>query len=193
MVTEEECNLAGNCGIALGDGCCTSCCQEPCATCDVDPCEGFVCEDFDGLSCQANYCGGCNRQWMKSTGELVQCFNERQFIVDPPPRDNCTETACPLIALDCTCGETIIDCCPACCECNSECESDPCELLLCESNPELRCKPNHCSGTCEHEWFDMFNVRATCDRVIVRNVILLPSSFLPHSNADNHHAEYHPN
>lgn len=154
----------GGCGLQQGDGCCSECCEGPCAVCAFDPCEGYECDDNPNYTCQANYCNGCNRQWVReSGGDLVHCFNER---LSPPHTDNCLDTFCPMIFLDCPCGKTTVDCCPACCDCENNCEHNPCDLVTCLSNSEFECRPNYCDGSCRHEWFDADGSPVRCTREI---------------------------
>jgi hypothetical protein len=57
---------------------------EPCdnlVDCFVDPCQGWSCGEFPDYTCQANYCGGCNRDWFNSAGEPAECENEIQTTV----------------------------------------------------------------------------------------------------------------
>jgi hypothetical protein len=53
------------------------CCGDRCGClgtdevqCPVDPCEVSTC-DVEGAQCRANYCGGCNAEWVDPSGALV--------------------------------------------------------------------------------------------------------------------------
>ena len=77
--------------------------------------------------------------------------------------------------LNCPCGQTIVDCCPSCCDCeNSQCEGNPCELLSCLSDQTLECRPNYCDGNCGHQWVDVYGTPASCEK----EVFVKPFSFL---------------
>ena len=61
-----DCELDSDCLMYDLDeelACCPSCCDSGCAQCLVDPCSGYVCQSDPDLTCESNYCGGCNRLW----------------------------------------------------------------------------------------------------------------------------------
>lgn len=69
----EMLECENSCGTTKGDSCCEHCCDLPCVECFVDPCDGAVCSGHPELSCQSNYCGGCNRDWFNADGIKVTC------------------------------------------------------------------------------------------------------------------------
>lgn len=70
MALEMEC---GECGETIFD-CCPIC--VPVADCHTDPCEKASCAGHSDYTCQANYCGGCNRYWFDKNGIQVECERE---------------------------------------------------------------------------------------------------------------------
>ena len=147
-LNETECT---GCGV-VRDGCCDVCCPTECASCEVDPCEGYACQGFPGFTCKANYCGGCNREWFTSAGELAECsveiFGEHPCaLIDcmPPTEEECNvDGACGLVMGD--------GCCSGCCEepC-MKCITNPCEGYICEDNQMYTCQANYCGG-CNRQW-----------------------------------------
>ena len=137
------------------DGCCQQCCEEPCVDCFQDPCNSYTCGDNPAWICQANYCGGCNREWYDSDGEYHICSNEI-FDVNPCDYLDCDmQPICDNNNGFCNGYSYPGDgCCPVCCEeqC-SECFADPCYSYVCNDNLNWHCEPNYCGG-CNREWFD---------------------------------------
>uniref|UniRef100_A0A7S4M6N3 Uncharacterized protein n=1 Tax=Vannella robusta TaxID=1487602 RepID=A0A7S4M6N3_9EUKA len=58
------------------DGCCRFCCETECVDCFQDPCTSYSCKDNPNWTCQANYCGGCNREWYDADGAYYICSEE---------------------------------------------------------------------------------------------------------------------
>jgi len=146
-----------SCGIDRS-GCCPTCCTEPCAQCFVNPCDGFHCSGFPGYTCEANYCGGCNRDWYDSAGNYVVCEEETK---EAP----CALVDClPPELLDCSggCGSARGDgCCEECCTECAACFVDPCDGYVCGGHSEYTCEANYCGG-CNRDWYDSAGHKTIC-------------------------------
>ncbi|KAH3859209.1 hypothetical protein DPMN_101925 [Dreissena polymorpha] len=48
----------------------------PLVNCFMDPCSGAICYNPPNLTCRANYCGGCNREWYNRFGVKARCYRD---------------------------------------------------------------------------------------------------------------------
>ena len=159
---ESECE----CGLVWDEtGCCQSCCDKPCVRCLANPCDNYVCDDNPEFTCEANYCGGCNREWYDENGNYQICSSEREAL----PVDCSLVLCAPVDEEECLCG-TVWDesgCCQSCCqEACASCLVDPCENYTCGDNPELTCQANYCGG-CNREWYDENGRYQICENEII--------------------------
>ena len=123
-----------------------NCCGDACACvgssqveCFVDPCQVSSC-DVEGAVCNANYCGGCNAEWIDATGARVclptatTCDDPVQCLVDP-----CQVSSCDVKGATCTANY--------CGGCNAI-WTDPNGTQVCLPTPTVEppCKIGGCSA-----------------------------------------------
>ena len=77
-----------------------------------------------------------------------------------------------MIDLECACGETTVNCCPACVE-EVNCLVDPCASVSCAAHPEYVCESNYCGG-CNREWFNQAGDKVECER---ENFVSIPRCY----------------
>jgi len=149
-----------DCGLEPTDSCCQGCCRGECASCLLDPCEGFTCLDDEKYICEPNYCEGCNRLWYDENRNRVYCSMESNI----PPVD-CSLVRCSQ-PVDCACGVETVGCCDVCIE-EVFCDMNPCESIACGDNADYTCEPNYCGG-CNRDWFDTRGNQVKCaDEIFV--------------------------
>ena len=77
---------------------------------------------------------------------------------------DCAAVQCPFIQQLCLCGETTIDCCPACIP-TVECFVNPCENVACAGHSDYTCEANYCGG-CNRNWINRNGDKVECEREI---------------------------
>uniref|UniRef100_A0A7S4I784 Uncharacterized protein n=1 Tax=Vannella robusta TaxID=1487602 RepID=A0A7S4I784_9EUKA len=158
----EECETG--CGRTWDkDGCCEFCCEEECVECFVDPCDSYVCRDNPDWTCEADYCGGCNRQWFDEEGNHQTCKLEAH--------ERCADAECQedLVCAGCGMVWDEAGCCQECCPepgC-TDCFADPCLFVECADNPFWTCEPNYCGG-CNTEWYDREENYQICQDLVIQ-------------------------
>jgi hypothetical protein len=130
--------------------------------CLIDPCQVSQC-GVEGAECRANYCGGCNAEWVDPSGALV-CQDDEECDYDDPTRRYVARSpkACQTVRFACEVGTTpFFDACGCGCErapvtdckragCSGQLcvELDDDRVTTCEFRPEYAC---YRAATCERQ------------------------------------------
>lgn len=144
-VSEEELQFLKTRYVCCGDAC--GCNDAPEVQCLVDPCSVSGC-NVEGAVCRANYCGGCNAEWIDPSGAWVchgaACDDpDRRYVANSPEQ-------CATVRFLCEEGSlAFFDECGCGCEVQHATVEEPCKLGGCSSQLCVGPDDENVITTCE--------------------------------------------